>query len=56
MGVVAVTLEDANHVAIDNVPSYRSATAVAVKVPGLGPLRGRRRLGRQLVLPRPGAR
>ena len=36
VGVVAVTLEDANHVAIDNVPSYRSAPAVAVKVPGLG--------------------
>ncbi len=36
VGVVAVTLEDANHVAIDNVPSYRSAPAVAVEVPGLG--------------------
>jgi 4-hydroxyproline epimerase len=36
VGDVAVTLEDANHAAIDNVPSYRLAKDVAVDVPGLG--------------------
>jgi 4-hydroxyproline epimerase len=35
VGDVAITLEDANHVAIDNVPSYRLARAVSVDVPGL---------------------
>ena len=35
VGTVAITLEDANHVAIDNVPSYRTARGVAVDVPGL---------------------
>jgi 4-hydroxyproline epimerase len=35
VGVVAVTLEDANHVAIDNVASYRLAKDVSVAVPGL---------------------
>jgi 4-hydroxyproline epimerase len=36
VGVVEVTLEDANHVAVDNVASYRTAEGVAVDVPGLG--------------------
>jgi 4-hydroxyproline epimerase len=36
VGVVAVTLEDAHHVVIDNVESYRSAKDVRVDVPGLG--------------------
>jgi 4-hydroxyproline epimerase len=35
VGEVSVTLEDANHVTIDNVPSYRLARAVSVEVPGL---------------------
>jgi 4-hydroxyproline epimerase len=35
VGVVAVTLEDSNHVTIDNVESYRSAKDVSVAVPGL---------------------
>ena len=34
VGVVAVTLEDANHAAFDNVPSYRSAKGVRLPVPG----------------------
>ena len=41
---------------IDNVPSYRTAKGVAVDVPGLRPIRRRRRLGRQLVLPGAGPR
>lgn len=36
VGVVSITLEDANHAAIDNVASYRLAKAVAVDVPGIG--------------------
>jgi 4-hydroxyproline epimerase len=40
VGVVAVTLEDANHASIANVPSYRSRKAVRVEVPGLGPVTG----------------
>jgi 4-hydroxyproline epimerase len=35
VGVVTITVEAANRVAIDNVPSYRKATGVAVDVPGL---------------------
>jgi 4-hydroxyproline epimerase len=35
VGTVAVTLEDAHTVAIDNVESYRSARDVAIDVPGL---------------------
>jgi 4-hydroxyproline epimerase len=35
VGEVAFTLEDANHVAIENVPCYRLARSVAVDVPGL---------------------
>jgi len=34
VGVVAVTLEDANHAAFDNVASYRSAKGVSMPVPG----------------------
>src|SRR5262249_10353312 len=40
VGVVTVTLEDANHVAIDNVASYRHAKDVAVDVPELGKVQG----------------
>jgi 4-hydroxyproline epimerase len=36
VGPVAVTIEDRNTVAIDNVESYRHARDVAVDVPGLG--------------------
>jgi 4-hydroxyproline epimerase len=36
VGVVAIALEGPNHVAIDNVPSFRTAKDVAVDVPGLG--------------------
>ena len=35
VGIVAVTLEGRNRVAVDNVPSYRAAKDVAVDVPGL---------------------
>ncbi len=35
VGTVAITLEDANHAAIDNVPSHRTTKGVAVDVPGL---------------------
>jgi 4-hydroxyproline epimerase len=35
VGIVTITLDDPNHVAIDNVPSYRSAKGVVVDVPGL---------------------
>jgi 4-hydroxyproline epimerase len=35
VGNVSITLEDANHVAIDNVPSYRTAKGITVNVPGL---------------------
>ena len=34
VGAVAVTLEDANHAAFDNVASYRSAHGVKLPVPG----------------------
>ena len=40
VGVVAVTLEGRNIVSLENVPSYRSAKAVAVEVPGLGKVVG----------------
>jgi 4-hydroxyproline epimerase len=40
VGPVAVTLEDANHAAIDNVISFRKAKAVSVNVPGLGSVTG----------------
>jgi 4-hydroxyproline epimerase len=36
VGVVSITLDDRNHVAIDNVASYRTAKGVALDVPGLG--------------------
>jgi 4-hydroxyproline epimerase len=35
VGVVSIALEDSNHVAIDNVPSYRTIKGVTVDVPGL---------------------
>jgi 4-hydroxyproline epimerase len=40
VGVVSVTLEDANHVAIDNVASYRAKKGVAIDVPGHGRIVG----------------
>jgi len=40
VGVVSMELEDENTVAVSNVPSYRHAKAVAVKVPGLGTVHG----------------
>jgi 4-hydroxyproline epimerase len=40
VGVVSVTLEGRNEVAIDNVVSYRLAKDVAVEVPGEGRLKG----------------
>jgi len=40
VGFVNVTLEGPNHVAIDNVPSYRLHHQVAVLVPGLGLIHG----------------
>ena len=56
VGDVAMTLEADGSVSFENVPSRRAAKGVAVDVPGLRSVRGRRRLGRQLVLPRPGPR
>ncbi len=35
VGSVSITLDDANHVAVDNVPSHRAARGVSVDVPGL---------------------
>ena len=35
VGTVSIALHDANHVTIDNVPSYRAARGVTVNVPGL---------------------
>ena len=40
VGVVTVDLEDAHHAAFENIPSYRSARAVEVAVPGLGTVVG----------------
>lgn len=40
VGAIAVTLEDPNTVSLENVPSYRSAKAVMVDVPGIGPVVG----------------
>jgi len=40
VGVVTVTLESANQVSIENVPSYRLHKNRAVEVPGLGTVRG----------------
>jgi 4-hydroxyproline epimerase len=40
VGVVSATLEDANHVTVRNVPSYRHAKGVSVHVAGHGPLTG----------------
>ncbi len=53
VGPVAVTLEGPNTVAIDNVESYRLARDVVGRRAGTRAVRGRRRLGRQLVLPGP---
>jgi 4-hydroxyproline epimerase len=35
VGTVSITLDDPNHVTIENVPSYRTAKDVTVNVPGL---------------------
>ncbi len=51
VGTVSVDLLDANTVRIENVPSYRHLTGITVDVPGIGPVTGDVRLGRQLVLP-----
>ena len=40
VGVVRVSLEDANSVSFENVASYRHAKDVQVAVPGIGPVRG----------------
>jgi 4-hydroxyproline epimerase len=40
VGVVSATLEDANHVTVRNVPSYRHAKGVKVRVEGHGPVIG----------------
>src|SRR4051794_25822964 len=40
VGVVSITLEHSNLVSIDNVPSYRTAKAVSLDVPGLGQYTG----------------
>ena len=40
VGVVRVSLEDANSVSFENVASYRHAKDVQVTVPGVGPIRG----------------
>ncbi len=40
VGVVGVTIEDKNHVSIDNVESFRWLKDVAVDVPGLGRVLG----------------
>lgn len=40
VGVVAVTLADANTVTVENVASYRYRSDITVEVPGLGPVSG----------------
>ena len=40
VGVVSVSLEDANHATVDNVASYRHAKDVSVDVEGIGPVVG----------------
>ena len=40
VGVVTATLHPNGEVSVANVPSYRSAKAVTVQVPGLGPITG----------------
>jgi 4-hydroxyproline epimerase len=35
VGTVAITLDDPNHIAIENVPSHRAAKGLTVDVPGL---------------------
>ncbi len=40
VGIVTIHLEEANHVSIENVESYRSAKDVAVDVPGLRAYKG----------------
>lgn len=40
VGTISVTLEGANRVSLENVPSYRCAKDVALDVPGLGLVKG----------------
>ena len=40
VGIVTTTLHDQNKVSIQNVPSYRSQSGVAVEVPGVGSISG----------------
>ncbi len=40
VGVVAVNLHDAHTATVRNVPSHRERKAVAIEVPGYGPVRG----------------
>ncbi len=40
VGVVAATLHDDGRVTVENVPSFRKASAVTVEVPGLGEITG----------------
>ena len=51
VGVVTATLHEDRRVTVVNVPSYRRSGGIVVEVPGDGVLSGRRRVGRQLVLP-----
>ena len=52
VGVVTATLNGPNDVSVRNVPSYRLAKGVRVRSGGDRAGRRRRRVGRQLVLPR----
>ncbi|HJT31934.1 MAG TPA: proline racemase family protein [Pirellulales bacterium] len=40
VGVVGIEYDGANHVALENVPSYRHASGVTIDVDGLGPITG----------------
>jgi len=40
VGIVEAVLHDANHVTVNNVPSYRHAANVALEVPGYGTVHG----------------
>ena len=51
VGIVTATLHPGGEVSVANVPSWRASKQLAVQVPGMGPVVGRRRLGRELVLP-----
>ena len=40
VGIIAAVLHENGEVSVENVPSYREAAAVAVRVPGIGEVRG----------------